>query len=99
VSDEHKLIRDAGRASRATSLLNDELLVEAFATLEAAYIKAWRESGTAPTATHGRERLWQAVNLIGKVQEHLRIIIENGKLARHELNEIEGKRGRPKQAA
>ena len=28
----------------------------------------------------GRERLWQAVNIVGKVKDHLTTILNNGKL-------------------
>jgi hypothetical protein len=90
--DEHKLIRDSARAARAKALLEDELLNEAFATYEGELMKAWRETGTAQAETHKRERLWLAVNLLGKIREHLFKVVENGKVAKAHLAQIEGKR-------
>ena len=97
--DEHALLRDVGRAMRAEALLNDEMLKEAFSYLEEAYIKAWRLTGVTEQDTHGRERLWQAVNLLGKVQEHLGRVIQNGKLSKRQLAEIEDKKSRSVRAA
>jgi hypothetical protein len=83
-----KLIRDAGRENkliRARQLLEDEMLVEAFKTLEDAYtpVGATRRSTTPPA----REKLFLAVNIVGKVRDHLAARY-NGKLAQAELNEI-----------
>lgn len=84
--DEHKLHRDAGRALRATNLLENELLTEAFAKLETAYIEAWRSSPAKDT--DARERLFLAINVVGKVRDHLTAIVTNGKLAQAELNAL-----------
>ena len=74
------------RASKADSLLKDELLTEAFASLEAAYIQAWRL--TRPEDGDAREKLYLAVNVIGKLKQHLQSIVSNGKLADAELKEL-----------
>jgi hypothetical protein len=86
LSDENKLIRDAGRAIRARQLLDDEMLVEAFKTLEDAYTLAWRSTYAGDIAA--REKLFLAVNIVGKVRDHLTVAVTNGKLAQAELNEI-----------
>lgn len=90
--DEHKLLRDTERATHAEHLLKDELLQEAFKTLEAKYVDAWRGTGISEQDTHARERLWQAINLLGKVQDHLKKIVTNGRLSKRQLDEIEQKR-------
>ena len=90
--DEHKLLRDQDRAARAQALLDNELLKEAFATLEQRYIAAWRDTGMTPQDTHARERLFQAINIVGKVHEHLNRIIDGGKLAKKQIEEIELRR-------
>lgn len=90
--DENKLIRDSARAGRAELLLRDDLLNEAFDTLEAEYYKAWRATGSAEAETYKRERLWQAINLLGKVKEGLQKYVENGKVAKAHLAQIQGKR-------
>lgn len=86
---EIKLARDAASASRAQSLIDDELLNKAFETLEQEYIKAWRTSGVLNEI--GREKLFIAINVIGKVRTHLENVLANGKLASHELEELSKK--------
>jgi siderophore synthetase component len=84
--DEHKLLRDQAKASRAQDLIENELLQEAFKTLEDAYTSAWRTSSVADTAA--REKLFLAVNIVGKVRGHLTAVLNNGKLAAQELRAI-----------
>ena len=86
MADEIALNRAAERAARADALLRDELLTEAFATLERDYVKAWRE--TAARDTDARERLWQAVQLVAKVRDHLGSVVSGGQLARRELADL-----------
>ena len=86
MTDEIKLTMDTQRAARASILLSDPMLVEAFTLLERAYIERWR-------ATHidddkGREKLFVAVNVVGKVMDHLNHIISNGKMAAAELDNL-----------
>jgi hypothetical protein len=38
--------------------------------------------------TAGRERLWQTVNVLGKVKDHLSHIVSDGKLAKRQLSEL-----------
>lgn len=85
MSDD-KLLEARNRAARAETLVNDELLVEGFAELEAAYIQAWRL--TKPGEDLAREKLYLAVNVIGKIKQHLQTVIVDGKLADAELKEL-----------
>lgn len=78
------LTEDANRGARAERLLTDDLLVDAFITLERTYIEAWR--GTFVTDTDARERLWQAVQVVGKVRQHLVSVMNNGTLAQAEID-------------
>ena len=84
--DESKLHEAAGRAMRAEELLSDELLAGAFTTLEVAYARAWR--ATTIDDVTAREKLFLAINIVGKVRDHLGASIANGKLAQAELNEL-----------
>ena len=86
MADEIALNRDVSRGVRAEALLRDELLVEAFEALPKAYFEGWRASPARDT--DGRERLWQAAQIVGLVKRHLETIIANGSLARRELDEI-----------
>ena len=86
MTDELKLIRDTERASRAAQYLNDELLTEAFTTLEQAYIERWR--GSELVDDKGREKLFIAINIIGKVKDHLTSLISDGKIAAIQLDQL-----------
>lgn len=88
------LQQDINRAARAKALVDDALLAEAFNTLEAAYIAAWR--ATPPLDTQAREKLFLAVNVIGKVKEHLQSVIANGKLADAEMQRMTADEARKK---
>jgi len=84
--DEIALTADAARGLHAGRLLEDELLAAAFNTLEADYIAAWKT--TASRDTDARERLWQALQVVGLVRSHLAAIVAGGKLAQRELDDI-----------
>jgi hypothetical protein len=84
--DELKLNHDKERAARAEALLRDELLQEAFAALEKRYTDEWRV--TQVRDTDARERLWQAVNIVGKVRDHLTMQVASGKLAQRQLDDL-----------
>jgi hypothetical protein len=84
--DESVLQRDAAKALRARALLDDELLSEAFEKLEAGYVAGWR--GTVIDDVAGREKLFLAINIVGKVRNHLASVVANGKLAQAELKEL-----------
>jgi len=83
---EHKLQRDIVRGAHAKALMDNELLQEAFAKLEADYIGAWRASPARDT--DARERLWQAVNVLGKVRDHLGQVAAAGNLAQRQLDDL-----------
>jgi predicted metal-dependent hydrolase len=83
MSDD-KLETAINRGAQAEALLRNELLQEAFAALDAEYIKAWRV--TPARDTIAREKLWQAVNVLGKVRDHLAKVVNDGKLAQAEVN-------------
>jgi predicted metal-dependent hydrolase len=87
-----KLNADLARRARAEELMANELLQEAFATLEARYIEEWRV--TQFRDTDARERLWQAVNVLRKVKDHLARVVSDGRLAQREIDLITEKRRR-----
>ncbi|XUM22251.1 hypothetical protein ACRAVF_01070 [Bradyrhizobium oligotrophicum S58] len=86
MTDESVLQQTAARGTRAKALLDDELLAGAFDVLEASYSAAWRQTQIDDVA--GREKLFLAINIVGKVRDHLGAIIANGKLAEAELREL-----------
>ena len=84
--EETKLGEAAAKATRAQDLLDNELLSEAFKGLEDSYTSAWRATGIDDVAA--REKLFLAINIVGKVRDHLTAIVTNGKLAQAELKEL-----------
>jgi hypothetical protein len=86
MSDENRLDQAAAKAIRAQELLDNELLTEAFNGLEANYTAAWR--ATTVDDVGAREKLFLAINIVGKVRDHLTAIVANGKLAQAELKEL-----------
>ena len=86
MSDESRLDQAAVEAVRAQELLDNELLGEAFDGLENTYAAAWRATTIDDVAA--REKLFLAINIVGKVRDHLAAIVANGKLAKAELKEL-----------
>lgn len=86
MTDEHKLLAATGRAVRAQSLLENDLLAEAFKSLEESYTAAWR--ATTIDDLSGREKLFLAINIVGKVRDHLGSVVTNGRVAAAELKEL-----------
>jgi hypothetical protein len=86
MSDENRLDQAAAKAVRAQDLIDNELLGEAFKGLEDNYTAAWRATTIDDVAA--REKLFLAINIVGKVRDHLAAIVANGKLAQAELKEL-----------
>ena len=86
MSDESRLHEAAARAARAQELLDNELLTGAFESLGKNYIAAWRATTIDDAA--GREKLFLAINIVGKVRNHLASVVANGRLAEAELKEL-----------
>ena len=86
MTDESKLVKEQSRGVRAQQLVNDELLTEAFTELERSYIAAWRSTTINDTAA--REKLFLAINVVGKVRDHLASVVRDGKVAEAELKAL-----------
>ena len=86
MTDETALSQATAKAVRAQSLLADDLLAEAFKGLEDSYTAAWR--ATTVDQIDAREKLFLAINIVGKVRDHLQGIVANGKLAAAELKQL-----------
>lgn len=81
---------DARKGQEAKDLLENPILVEAFGVLEGEYLKAWRNSKLADQEE--RERLWLAVGILEEIQRHLRIVVENGAMAKRDIDKISGRK-------
>ncbi len=94
MTDEIKLTQASEKAAQAQRLLTDAMLADAFKGLEEAYTGAWR--ATLIDDVSGREKLFLAINIVGKVRDHLQAIVNNGKLADAELKALAQTAERPK---
>jgi hypothetical protein len=82
------LDREQRRGEQARRLLEEPLLVEAFATVEQGLRRQWEASGPGEEAA--RERLWLMLKLLGRVQGLLTETLETGRLAEAQLAAAEG---------
>ena len=80
--------KDIARARRAEILLADPLLIEAFDGLKAEYMRRWEECESRDQDK--RERLWWAVRVVNEVRNNLDSIVNNGKLAKAEVDATAG---------
>ncbi len=94
MSDEIKLTRDRDRGDKAKALLDNPLLMEAFKYLDESYLAAWRQSPALDT--QAREKLHIAVNVLAKVQDHLRAVVSSGTLAAKEIERLTAEAERKK---
>lgn len=80
-------LQDAvSKGLKASHLIGDETLKSIFDDMEVEYIRAWRTSPARDT--EGRERLWQAVNIVRLVQDHLNKYAADGRLAKAEIEAL-----------
>lgn len=86
MTDEEALAREMQRAREAETLLRNPLLTEAFERLEAGYLDFWK--ATEARDTDARERLWQAIQIVGKVKTHLHNVVASGTLASADVRQI-----------
>jgi hypothetical protein len=86
MTDQTKLEIAQYRGARAQRLMEDELLADSFKGLEEAYTAAWRSTTIDDVA--GREKLFLAINIVGKVRDHLGKIVADGNLAAAELRRL-----------
>ena len=74
------------RGQRAQNLLNDEVLISTLDTMEAEYLKAWRDS--KPVETEFREQLWMLSGLIKEFRVHLNVTASNGKMDQAQIDKL-----------
>lgn len=84
MDDEQKQLKALDRAAKAESLLNNEMLNDAFVEIDAALIERWR--GTEDP--QARDALWQAAQINKQVQSILKKHVSSGKVAKAALDKI-----------
>lgn len=71
------------RGERARQLLEEPLIVEAFALIEQEYQRAWQESPARDV--QAREAIYLSLKNLAKVKGHLTQVMESGRLAKASL--------------
>jgi hypothetical protein len=72
------------RASQAKQILQNKLFQESFKTLKKVYSEALLDR-TSVHDSNAREKLWLAYQVLGKVEQHFKEILDTGKLAEKQL--------------
>ena len=84
--DENNLNSEVNKAHRAKTLLEDPLFAEAFEILKTEYKNAML--ATSHNEDQQRKALWQAYHITDKVEQHFKTVVETGKLATVQLNQL-----------
>jgi hypothetical protein len=92
MTDEFTLRKATDRAAKAQTVLDSDIVREAFDSLRQGYTNVWLM--TDPRDTVGRELCWVARTLVDKVEGHFKTAVTDGKVAMSELNEIDARRTR-----
>jgi hypothetical protein len=79
---------DILRGERARQLLEEPLIVEAFALIEQEYQKAWQASPARDM--EAREKLYLSLKCLHQVKGHLSSVMESGTLAKATLAQRAG---------
>jgi len=81
--EKTKLYQEQSQANKAKSILENELFQESIDKLKKLYTESLFNTGAAETNT--REKLWMAYQIVGKVEQHFKELVETGKLASKQL--------------
>ncbi len=81
-----KLNQEVSQANKAKQLFENPLLKESFDKLKKLYSESLFNTGAKETET--REKFWLAYNVVGKVEQNLKEIIDTGKLASKQLEDF-----------
>jgi hypothetical protein len=79
LNDEATLRMEMNRAEIARAVAENVIYMEAFETLKARYTDEWQRSPVRDT--EGREKIWLMMKSLNAVADHLREVMETGKLA------------------
>ena len=77
---------DIPRAERARAICSDELVVEAFDTIEKTYLDKFRNS--EPEDTEARETSYAMLRALQEFRGHFESVITTGKLKREQLKKL-----------
>ena len=84
--NENDLIREQNKGAKANTILEDELFIESFTMLKASYEKEMVQ--TSYKDSEARTAIWVAWHQLDKVKSHLTEIMNTGKLASKQLQDL-----------
>jgi len=91
--DSEKLQKEINRGRDAAQLLENPLLVDAFASIRKDLQGNWM---AAPVRdAEGRERIWLMTKMLERLEGAIRMHVETGKMAARQLTDLEEKKKRP----
>lgn len=81
--DDQAAMKAGARGDRAEQLLNDELYVECFDTVEASLKSRWEKTSYKDEGE--RENIWRMLKALGMVRTQLQSVAQTGQVARQSL--------------
>jgi len=84
--EQDKLSQEIRRSDKAKQILENPIFKESLEELKKLYTQSLFNTGAKETDT--REKLWLAVNVLGKVEQHIQQVLDTGKLARKQLEDF-----------
>ena len=86
MQDKSKLNKEVSQANQADLILKNPLFKESINKLKKLYSESLFKTGAEEQST--REKLWLAYNIVGKVEQHFTELVETGKLAKRQLEDL-----------
>tara|TARA_B100000749_G_scaffold189826_1_gene147098 strand:- start:201 stop:485 length:285 start_codon:yes stop_codon:yes gene_type:complete len=74
------------KGKNAERILNDKLFKESFTYLRELYLNEWENSPARDK--EARESLWVAIKMLGTVEGHLQTVMQTGKLANRQIEDL-----------
>ena len=86
--DQDKRLKELSRSSQAKQILQNKLFQESFEELKKIYSEALLDR-TAVRESEAREKYWLAYQVLKKVEQHFKEILETGKLAEKQIDDFQ----------
>ena len=84
--EQANLQKELTQSNKAKQLLENDLLKDAFIKLKTLYTESLFNTGANESET--REKLWLAYQVLNKVEQHFKEILETGKLASKQMEDF-----------
>lgn len=78
--------QEVRRSDKAKQILENPIFKESLEELKKLYTESLFNTGAKEQDT--REKLWLAYNVVGKVEQHIKEILDTGKLATKQLEDF-----------